>query len=147
MNLKSAFIKLPLGVLISGIILFSCSYQTIGAENYNDVSLTGTLEGKISIGPLCPVETNPTSPACQPTEETYKAWAIAVWTNNEKSKVKDITPSLDGTYKINLPVGNYTIDFDTKHDNVAGSNNLPISITIETETTTKADINIDTGIR
>ncbi|MEK7081236.1 MAG: hypothetical protein AAB902_02520 [Patescibacteria group bacterium] len=40
----------------------------------------GFLEGKVTIGPLCPVERTPPDPACQPTEATYKAWQIAVYT-------------------------------------------------------------------
>jgi len=36
----------------------------------------GTLQGHITIGPLCPVETNPPDPNCQPTEETYNAYHL-----------------------------------------------------------------------
>ena len=35
-------------------------------------SNTGILMGKISIGPLCPVETDPPQPGCLPTADTYK---------------------------------------------------------------------------
>lgn len=42
-------------------------------------SKIGTLMGKISIGPLCPVETAPPQPGCLPTADTYKTWQLSVW--------------------------------------------------------------------
>lgn len=122
------------------IILFSCTEQ-------NAIVGSGVLKGKISIGPLCPVERIPPDPACLPTMDTYKAWAIAVWTANKKSKLATLDPKLDGTYQIVLPSGNYSIDFDVAHTNTIGSNNLPTIISIANMDTTIFNINIDTGIR
>ena len=108
---------------------------------------SGVLKGKISIGPLCPVEQIPPDPACQPTMETYKAWAIAVWSVNKKSKLATLNPRLDGMYQIDLPSGDYTIDFDVARTNTIGSNNLPTVISIAKMDTTVFNVNIDTGIR
>jgi len=107
----------------------------------------GTLKGKISIGPLCPVETVPPRPECQPTAETYKAWQIAVWNQAKTQVIVDITPSLDGNYSIQLPVGKYIIDFKTPKTYTIGGNNLPKQITISRGFTTQLDVTIDTGIR
>ena len=38
----------------------------------------GYVVGKISIGPICPVETVPPRPECLPTAETFKAWQTAI---------------------------------------------------------------------
>ena len=122
-------------------IVFSCT-----KKNATIVG-SGVLKGKISIGPLCPVERIPPDPACLPTMETYKAWAIAVWTVNKKSKMATLDPKLDGTYQIVLPSGNYSIDFDVAHTNTIGSNNLPAIVSIANMDTTIFNINIDTGIR
>ncbi len=61
-----------------------------------------SIEGKVA-GPLCPVKSYPPDPRCQPTEETYKAWPIAVYTSDKKTKVAQIEPLVNGTYKIELP--------------------------------------------
>lgn len=126
------------GILI--MIFFSCNEKNLVVGG-------GVLKGKISIGPLCPVERIPPDPACLPTMETYKAWATAVWTENKKTKLATLDPKLDGTYQIVLPAGDYSIDFDVAHTNTIGSNNLPTVISIANKDTTIFNINIDTGIR
>lgn len=118
---------------------FSCMEQ-------NGMSGTGVLRGKISIGPLCPVETVPPSPACSPTTETYKTWATAVWKLDKKTKVVTLNPTLDGNYRVVLPTGKYIIDSDGTQNYRAGSN-LPTEISVIQNDSTTFNINIDTGIR
>jgi hypothetical protein len=107
----------------------------------------GVLKGKISIGPLCPVERIPPDPACLPTAETYKAWAVDVWSVDKKSRVASLNPKLDGTYQIELPSGYYSIDFDVARTGSIGSSNLPKIISVTNRDTTVFNVNIDTGIR
>ena len=137
-SFKSIFIKVLFPVLLL-TTLFSCAEQ-------NGYGIAGVLKGKISIGPLCPVETIPPQPGCTPTAETYKAWSTAVWKLNKTTKVATLTPTLDGNYIITLPSGKYRIDFDTNVSFHSGSN-LPTQITILPNDTTLFDITIDTGIR
>jgi hypothetical protein len=128
--------------IVSGIMiqsLYSCAGQ-------NSMGITGVLKGKITIGPLCPVETVPPSPGCSPTAETYKTWATAVWKLNKTNKVITLSPSLDGNYLVTLPSGKYIIDFDKTQPYRAGSN-LPYEITVPANDTVTFNINIDTGIR
>jgi len=122
------------------IVIFSC------VKN-KDITGTGVLKGKITIGPICPVERIPPDPACLPTAETYKAWATVVWTSDKKSKLATIDPKLDGTYLTELPAGEYTIDFEVSRTFGAGGSNLPASVTIANKDTTTLNITIDTGIR
>ena len=110
------------------------------------MSGTGVLRGKITIGPLCPVETVPPNPNCSPTAETYKTWATAVWKLDKKTKLVTLNPTLDGNYMTVLPVGKYIIDFDATQNYKAGSN-LPTEISVNKNDTTTFNINIDTGIR
>ena len=105
----------------------------------------GFLEGRVTIGPLCPVERNPPDPTCQPTTETYAAWPIAVWTSDKKAIVAQIAPSLNGTYKIALSTGDYVVDFEKQQ--TFGNNNLPANITINSAEITTLNIDIDTGMR
>ncbi len=111
------------------------------------LSNTGVLKGKISIGPICPVETIPPRPECLPTAETYKAWQTSVWNQSKTKIITDIVPALDGTYSVGLPVGKYVVDFKTAQSKGVGGNNLPISIDIVKGDTVDLNINIDTGIR
>ena len=119
------------------LLNWSCDQQTQIFEN-------GLLEGKVTIGPLCPVETIPPDPACQPTQETYNSWPIVIWTSDKKTKVARIDPELDGNYLIDLPKGNYLVDLDKQH--MFGIN-LPETIVIEPNETSILNIDIDTGIR
>jgi hypothetical protein len=142
---QKTFIKSLIVAFIFMLALFSCKEkeQMLSIDDWG----IGTLKGKISIGPLCPVETYPPSPACQPTMETYKNWATAVWTKDKKLKVMDIKPNLDGSYEIGIEEGEYVIDFISPHNSGIGSSNLPHSVIIDEGDTSKFDITIDTGIR
>jgi hypothetical protein len=128
--------------IVTGIIIqsmYSCAGQ-------NSIGIAGVLKGKITIGPLCPVETVPPSPGCSPTADTYKTWATAVWKLNKTGKVVTLTPALDGNYLVTLPSGKYIIDFDSIQ-NYKGGSNLPNEITVSANDTVIFNINIDTGIR
>ena len=129
-------------ILVIGIILISGCIQQQNQIPKN--SEKGFLEGKITIGPLCPVESYPPDPRCQPTEETYKAWPIAVYTSDKKTKVAQIEPLINGTYKIELPGGEYIVDLEKQH---MFGKNLPATVIIKKGEITMLNIDIDTGIR
>lgn len=124
-----------------GLILIAGCIQQAGSE----AAGKGLLQGRVSIGPLCPAERPPPDPGCLPTEETYKAWPIAVWTEDKKTMVALLQPDLDGAYEIELPPGSYVVDLEKQHR--FGSSNLPARIDIRQNETTTLNIDIDTGIR
>jgi len=66
---------------------------------------------------------------------------------NKKTKIATLEPKLDGTYKNELPAGNYIIDFDPPRTNRIGGSNLPVAVSIADLDTSFVNINIDTGIR
>ncbi len=136
--------KKRLLILLVSVILISGCVKLVPPV---DLEKIGTLEGKISIGPICPVERDPPDPNCQPTEETYKAWQIAVWTTDKENKVALIEPNTDGNYNLELPVGNYVVDLEEQKPFGIGGNNLPATITINSKETTILNVDIDTGIR
>ena len=107
----------------------------------------GILSGTVSIGPLCPVERIPPDPGCQPTLETYKAWPIAVWTADKKTKITQIAVAADGTFRVELSPESYIVDIDKQQPAVIGKQNLPTAVTIKSGETTTINIDIDTGIR
>ena len=132
--------KLLIAVIVGLLFSFGCNQQ-------EQVSGTGILQGKVTIGPLCPVETDPPDPNCQPTEETYKAWQLAVFSADGKKQVVELHPNLDGTYETELPVGRYQVDLENRPSSGVGGSNLPAFIQINAADTTHLDIDIDTGIR
>lgn len=128
-----------ISIILYGIIfLTGCEDETNG-EN-------GSLKGSISIGPICPVERDPPDPGCLPTVETYKAYPVYVWTANKSRKIAKIEPELDGSFDMELPPGNYTVDL-SEEQKMIGSSNLPQKIAIEPHETVSISIEIDTGIR
>ena len=133
------FKSISLLILIAGLILLSGCPMLMSHE-------TGILEGKISIGPICPVETDPPNPACLPTAETYKAYPVSVWSATGKTKITSITPALDGLYHLELSQGNYLVILENEHNRI-GSSNLPTEILIRPFEKTILNIDIDTGIR
>lgn len=132
-------LKYPLICLILVMSLSSCMEQ-------QGMGVAGVLKGKISIGPLCPVETVPPQPNCLPTLDTYKTWATAVWSLTKKTKVISLNPTINGDYLVSIPSGKYIVDFSGTQDYRAGSN-LPSEITVLPNDTVVFNIHIDTGIR
>jgi len=131
-------------IIIPGIafmlgLLFSGCEQLINHE-------TGFLEGVVSIGPICPVETDPPVTGCLPTAETYKAYPVSIWTANGRMKIVQINPSLDGSYETELSPGNYLVKLGTRVNSI-GRSNLPVEVTITSLNKTVLNIDIDTGIR
>lgn len=122
-----------------GVILFSGCDKRVFLD-------PGYLDGTITIGPICPVETDPPSPGCLPTAETYKAWPVSIWTANGRIKIAQIEPSADGEFTAELMPGNYKVILEKDQNGVGGSN-LPVVININSREKTILNINIDTGIR
>ncbi len=132
-------------ILLSSLILLISLllYPGCDKKTYED---SGILEGKISIGPLCPVESVPPDPRCLPTLETYKAYPIAVWTSDRKRRICQLNPSIEGFYSAGLNPGKYLIILERTGNNIGGSN-LPVEVTINPARITTLNIDIDTGIR
>jgi hypothetical protein len=107
---------------------------------------SGSLVGKISIGPICPVETYPPRPECLPKRETFDAYALAVYSVDKSEKIADIIPVLDGSFSLDLEDGDYVIDFKEARRGLGGGN-LPADVSIRSGETTNFNIDIDTGIR
>jgi hypothetical protein len=131
--------------IIPGLTFLTVLLLSFGCDKLVS-SDKGILEGKISIGPICPVEKDPPEPGCLPTAETYKAYPVSVWTSNGRRKIIQINPELDGSYITDLEPGNYLIILETGRSNI-GSSNLPVEVTIKSDNVTILNIDIDTGIR
>jgi hypothetical protein len=137
-------IRRSINIILSTVFLAGLLFIS-GCDNQINQG-PGFLEGVISIGPICPVETDPPDPGCLPTAETYKAYPVSIWTSNGRRKIGQINPALDGTYKIELDHGNYLVILENEQNRI-GSSNLPVEVSIIPQNKTILNIDIDTGIR
>ena len=137
-------------ILIFGVILsFACENDT------NNTSLeTGFLQGKVTIGPLCPVE-----PCNLPPEQIamiYKARKVIVYEKSSLNKIVELQLDAEGEYSIALNSGQYIVDVSDANGNVLPldlsqrprfGNAIPQEAEIFSDQTTISDFDIDTGIR
>ncbi len=126
-------------ILLSLLLLSSLLLGCVSGTGETDKG-TGFLEGRISIGPICPVERNPPDPSCAPTEETYKAYALGVYSLSGE-KVAQFNGGKDGNYKVGLAEGKYRVARES------GLSRFSAEVEIRKGQTAELDIDIDTGIR
>lgn len=104
----------------------------------------GHLEGSVSIGPLQPVErVGVPAPTPPPAACTARGLVVLdVQTGAEAARF-DLGP--DCTYSAALPPGTYRVELQRR--GIDSSKDLPHTVEISSNQTTRLDISIDTGIR
>ncbi len=115
-------------------------FSSVGASD-----AIGTLSGRVAIGPICPVETYPPKPECQPSAETYASREFVVETADGKT-VTSFHADSSGSYRVSLVPGIYTVK-SVKSGIGYNSKDLPAKVTIKAGETTTFNIDVDTGIR
>ena len=103
---------------------------------------TGTLAGRVSIGPLCPVEPCTVSP--ERLAAAYAARPITIALPGG-AVVTTVTADPVNGYNVTLAPGSYVVSIP--RTGIGGSRALPATVTIAAGRTTRLDIAIDTGIR
>lgn len=117
--------------------------QILSTFRFINIQGAGTLTGKVSIGPNCPVERE--GVACTPSSEAYASREFIVLDSNQK-EVTRFHADANGNYIVTISEGTYTV----KSANTGMgymSKDLPNIITIKAGQTTTLNIDIDTGIR
>ncbi len=145
MKRHSILITIIFGTLLS----FACENAT------NNITLkTGILEGKVTLGPLCPIE-----PCNLPPEQIaaiYEARKVIIYEKSSLSKIAEIQLNADGEYSLSLNAGQYIIDVSDANGNALPlelsqrprfGNAIPQEAEILEDQTTISDFDIDTGIR
>ncbi len=101
----------------------------------------GALEGKVNIGPFCPVE-RLNSP-CPVPPSAYSSRQVLVYQNDGKTVIARVAIGSDGHYSLSLAPGNYLVRVSP-----AGIGEMSLQkVVISSSKITKLDFNIDTGIR
>lgn len=117
-------------------IVFSGTLQEGAEVTY------GELQGKVTVGPLCPVE-RPDKP-CKPTAETFSRVRIAV-EDSRGVVVQEVKILPDGDFYLRLPSGSYTVRVASEYG--IGGTRRSYPVMVSAGKTTSLVIAIDTGIR
>jgi hypothetical protein len=104
----------------------------------------GTLTGHVSIGPLSPVVQEGV-PEPTPGPELYEGREVIIFDENGSDELGRVPIDGDGNYHATLPVGTYVIS--TNFRGIEFSKDLPHTVEILTDHTTRLDFHLDTGIR
>jgi hypothetical protein len=104
----------------------------------------GTLEGRVTIGPMLPAMreglTEPT-----PAPEAYAQRQIVIYAENGQREISRVQIDHDGNYQVTLPAGTYVVDIN--HAGVDQGLDLPRTVEIVSGQVTNLDVTIDTGVR
>ncbi len=103
----------------------------------------GQIKGKISIGPLCPVE--PCS-VTVPNPYVSRQIMLEPQDNQISSSTIYIEINSDGTFQQTVPANIYKLNL-TDCNFLGCQRSLPMTVEVVAGTTTEVDIDIDTGIR
>ncbi len=99
----------------------------------------GTISGKVTIGPLCPVE-----PCPDPDPEIYTSRQLVLQPSFGNPIYVQLNP--DGSFQATVNAGTYTVNL-TNCTFLGCKHSLPKTVTVAPNETTTINIDIDTGIR
>ena len=113
----------------------NCYFFPCPKTNYN-------LYGKITIGPICPVE------PCNMTFD-YSAIYVNIYDSFGKNRIKWLNADVEGNYKTILESGTYLVGVTDLQGNAYGlpGSNSNQTVSITGGNATELNFNIDTGIR
>jgi hypothetical protein len=135
---KLILILIPL--MVAGVVVTSLKINDSSTSLPKE---TGTLQGSMTIGPICPVERIDHS--CTPTPEMYAARKVFIYNSDQTKTITTLIPDAEGHFSTTLPVGDYIVD--TEHQAIGFSRGTPQNIRIIANQITAVTIDIDTGIR
>jgi hypothetical protein len=107
---------------------------------WTNAAITGA-GGRVTAGPTCPVE-RPDDPACAPRTV---AGAVLVIKGGDGKEVGRVTTDGSGLFRLELPVGGYTLEPQPVEGLMGTAAPTPFSV-IDGQTA-RVDIGYDTGIR
>ncbi len=134
---KNILIAVVILVALGGGLAYSHQKKT------NESTGTGTIMGKVSIGPICPVEREDVP--CPVPPEAYTSREVILYARDGVTVVQRMHFASDGTYRFSIAPGTYVISIPQQ--GVGGSGDVPKTLTVQSGQTVQFDFSIDTGIR
>jgi len=102
-------------------------------------SVKGTLVGRVTLSPICPVERNPPDPNCAP-----KGYQTNITVRKNGQVVTSATSDANGQYRLTLAPGEYQIE--PKGGQVMPRCSAETAV-VKANVATTLDLSCDTGIR
>lgn len=130
-------------LLMCAILTIACADNHMMTPTTTQTTTVGILQGVVTIGPMCPVETQ--DHPCLPPPSLFISHKLVILDENGAS-VEQVDISGTGEYKTELKAGIYKVDF-TPHDIGIPGSYQPPSTEVRQGQTTTLDVHIDTGIR
>jgi len=147
----SAYLLLPyiLWVSFAGYLNYSIwqlslniPMQVVKNESVGKSEM-GTIRGKVSVGPICPVER--IDVPCPVPPEAYTSRQIVIYKADGRTEVTRSPIHSDGTYSFALQPGSYVLDLARQE--ISKGSDIPHTFVVKTGATETFDFSIDTGIR
>jgi hypothetical protein len=132
---KNLLIAIVVLVALGGVVLFSNQKKTTQGS--------GTIVGKVTVGPICPVER--VDVPCPVPPEAYTSREVILYESDGTTIVERMHFASDGTYRFSVPAGTYVISIP--QEGVGGSSEVPKTLTVQEGETVEFNFSIDTGIR
>lgn len=132
-------------VILTVCMLIGCSTHQKDSGGAGTSDERGILQGRVTIGPLRPGPVHLDQPEPEPPPELFEKHKVAVLTADGKKEIARVALDAKGNYRIELPPGDYLVDF-VPHD--IGLRQMPAeSVNIQPGQTTILNLDIDTGMR
>jgi hypothetical protein len=138
--------KLMVTLIIAAFVLVAAAVVS-GCATSGDQADTGILTGKVTVGPLTPVEQVGVTPPV-PDPAVFTSRKLLLYEADGTTLVQEIplqAAGYYGVYRVTLKPGTYVLDYP--HQGVGGAKGLPATVEIRAGKTTTLDVDIDTGIR
>jgi hypothetical protein len=129
-------------LILALLVLIACGDNQVASPLRNNQNV-GFLQGQVTIGPNCPVETQ--DDPCLPDPSLYASHKLLI-IDASGNTVQEVRMDSSGHYRTELPSGTYIVDF-VPHDIGLRGTFKPPQAQIREGQTTILNIQIDTGIR
>jgi len=128
------------------LVLALLAVAAVGCGRQSDgIGTTATgyaVSGYAHAGPTCPVEQDPTDPAC---DDRPVAGAVLVVRTTASEVAAEVTTTSDGTFTVTLPPARYTL-VPKPVEGLLGTPGEQTLLVVDTPLT-GIDLSYDTGIR
>lgn len=130
------------GIVLALLALAACGQLTNAGDTSGTTGATGTIQGTVTAGPTCPVQTveNPCPDKPVPDREVdvqTPAGAVVASTKTDAN----------GHYSVAVPPGSYVVHVVIVQGQAGIRQNTPGNVTVAAGQTVTLNIVLDTGIR
>lgn len=124
-------------LLVLSLLMTGCLQGDVPAE-----PLTSGIQGRVWVGPTCPVERDPPEPGC---EDKPLATRLVVMSPDLKRRITEFESAENGTFRVGVPPGDYAIRSASQNSTPPSCSTDTIRVAVNNYTEVRIDC--DSGIR